>query len=41
MVENKIAFVMSDTWQVNIDTEKDFLLAEWMVTKWKQESRLS
>jgi CMP-N,N'-diacetyllegionaminic acid synthase len=41
MVENKIAFVMPEIWQVNIDTEKDFLLAELMVTKWKQQSQLS
>ncbi|HSC52902.1 MAG TPA: acylneuraminate cytidylyltransferase family protein [Phnomibacter sp.] len=36
MPENKFAFVRSGQWHVNIDTEKDFMLAELLVQKWKQ-----
>jgi len=36
MVENKLAFVVTNKWQVNIDTETDFMLAEIIVKQWKK-----
>lgn len=41
MLQNKLAMIMSSEWQVNIDTEKDFLLAELIVKKWKKEKGLT
>jgi CMP-N,N'-diacetyllegionaminic acid synthase len=41
MVSKKAALLMDEKWHVNIDTEKDFLLAELLVKQWKQHFNLS
>ncbi len=41
MVSRKTALVMDEKWHINIDTEKDFLLAEILVKQWKKHFNLS
>lgn len=38
MVQKKAAYVMQEKWHVNIDTEKDFLLATVMVDLWNNQN---
>jgi CMP-N-acetylneuraminic acid synthetase len=36
MPANKQAYIMPAEWQANIDTERDFLFAEFLIKAWKQ-----
>jgi CMP-N-acetylneuraminic acid synthetase len=36
IVKRKAAYLMDAEWELNIDTERDFILAEHLVPKWKQ-----
>ncbi|MGV9003501.1 acylneuraminate cytidylyltransferase family protein [Flavobacterium sp.] len=38
MVKNKMAYIMKPEWLVNIDTPRDFRIAELLLEEWKNEN---